>query len=144
MRNYLILMPASLIVLAAALIQPTTEAMQTKKAVSKTISFDMYKGKTYESGVYDYTSAQVEIVVEKVSKRGRVIVWQKTFDARLLKQYPSLGQAQREQVTIPGILERREHLEVNYVLTYDTKGSEFQLQSGVFTANTNDTININI
>ena len=144
MRNYLILMPASLIVLAAALVKPTTEAIETKKTVSKTISFDMYKGKTYESGVYDYTSAQVQIVVEKVSHKSRTIVWQKTFDARLLKEYPGFAQAQTEKLTIPGILERREHLEVNYVLTYDTKGSQFQLQSGVFTANANDTINISI
>ncbi|MEP6617540.1 MAG: hypothetical protein ABJA57_13210 [Ginsengibacter sp.] len=56
----------------------------------------------------------------------------------------TFGQAQTEKLTIPGILERREHLEVNFILTYDTKGSEFQLQSGVFTASANDTIQISI
>ena len=50
----------------------------------------------------------------------------------------------RKCLTIGGILERREHLEVNYILTYNTKGSQFQLQSEEFIANANDTVKISI
>ncbi len=144
MRNHLIWMPASLIVLATALIQPTIEIMESKKTVSKTISFDMYKGKTYETGVYDNTFAQVRIVVEKVSKKGRTTVWEKTYDAKQLKQFPSMGNAIPQTITVNGIAEKREHLEVNYYLTYDTKGSLFELQSGVFRAEANDVVQISI
>ena len=144
MRNHLIWIPASIIIFATAIIKPASEMMRPAKVVNKTISFDMFKAKSYKSGIYDYTTAQVFIVVEKVSNKKRTIVWQKAFDAQLLKQYPSVNQAKSEQITVHGILDNKEHLEVNYILTYDTKGSMFQLQSGIFSVDANDTVKISI
>src|SRR6266496_3176028 len=89
MNKYLAWLPA-LMVLGAVIYKPVKEATQAKP-VNKSISFAVYKSNSYTSAVYNNTSAQVHIVVEKVSTRGKhTIVWDKTLDSKYLSQYPSL------------------------------------------------------
>ena len=102
----------------------------TEKPVEKSIALNVYRANTYNGDIYNQTSAQVHVIVEKVSKRGRSIVFEKTLDAKLLKQYPTADQPIIERIIVPGINDRKEHLEVKYVLTYDTKGSQLEMQSG--------------
>jgi len=101
------------------------------KPVEKNISFALYKGSDYNSDVYNSTSATVHITIEKVSSKGRTTVWEKTFDAQTLKQYPSLQQAIAQTVKVPNVFDSKEHLEVSYTLTYNSKGSELQMQNGI-------------
>jgi len=107
------------------------EIITPAKPVEKNISFALYKGSDYNSDVYNSTSATVHITIEKVSSKGRSIVWEKTFDAQTLKQYPSLQQAIAQTVKVPNVFDSKEHLEVSYTLTYNSKGSELQMQNGI-------------
>lgn len=118
----------------------------TEKPVEKSIAFSVYRANNYTSDAYNQTSAQVHIIVEKVSKHDRTIVWEKTMDAQLLKQYPTADKALSQKITIPGILDKKEHLEVKYVLIYDSKGSQLEMQDGtiVSTGIESEKLNISI
>ena len=107
------------------------EVVTPAKPVEKNISFALYKGSDYTADVYNSTSATVHITIEKVSSKRRSIVWEKTFDAQTLKQYPSLQQAIAQTVKVPNVFDSKEHLEVSYTLTYDSNGSELQMQNGI-------------
>jgi hypothetical protein len=126
MKNYVTWLPA-LIVIAAALSQPIKKAM-TQKAVDKNISFAVYKGTAYASPVYNNTSAQLHVTVEKVKGIKHTKVWSKTFDARQVQQYPSLEQAMLKTVTVPKV-SQDEHLQITYTITYNSGGSELQMYS---------------
>ena len=101
------------------------------KPVEKNISFALYKESDYISDAYNSTSATVHLKIEKVSKAGRSIVWEKTFDALTVKQYPSLQEAIAQTVKVSNVFDSKEHLEIAYTLTYNSKGSELQMQNEV-------------
>src|SRR5215831_719175 len=70
---------------------------------AKSISFAIYKGDKYNTKVYDCTYVQIHIIVEKVSSKERIQVWDTTFDAKQLKQYPSVDKALSQAVIVPVI-----------------------------------------
>ena len=143
MKKYLLwLLPV--IVIGAAMCQPVKEAM-TSKPVDKSISIAVYKGTPYASDIYNNTSAQLHVTIEKVKDGHRMQVWNKTFDARLLKQYPSPEQAMLQTVTVPKVF-CKEHLEVTYTVTYNSSGSQLQMQSAAVVPGnmTTDKLNISI
>jgi hypothetical protein len=102
----------------------------TEKPVEKSIAFSVYRANNYTSSVYDQTSARVHVIVEKVSKHSRIIVWEKTMDAKQLRQYPTADRPIVEKIIVPGIFDKKEHLEVKYILVYDSKGSQLEMQNG--------------
>ena len=102
------------------------------KPVEESVSFVLYKGSNYNSKVYKGSSAQVYISVEKVRNTTRTIVWDTTFDAKLLNKYPSLKKALSQKVTIQNVIESKDHLEINYLLTYESNGSVLKMQSTNF------------
>ncbi|QEC69664.1 hypothetical protein FRZ67_21035 [Panacibacter ginsenosidivorans] len=120
---------AATVVIGLIAYKPIKQAL-TERPVEKSIAFSVYRANNYTSDAYNQTSAQVHIIVEKVSKHSRTIVWEKTMDAKLLKQYPSADQAMSQKIIVPGILDKKEHLEVKYVLIYDSKGSQLEMQDG--------------
>ena len=126
MKKY-ILWLAALIVIGAAMSQPVKEAM-TQKPVDKNISFAVYKGTAYASRVYNNTSAQIDVIIEKVKGINHTQVWSKTFDAKMVQQYPSLEQAMLKTVTVPKV-SQNEHLKITYTITYNSGGSELQMHS---------------
>ena len=115
-----------------------------EKPVEKTISFTLYKGSNYGSRIYRGSSAEISIIVEKVRNTNRTVVWDTTFDAQLLSKYPSLKKAMSQNITIPGVIESKEHLELNYVLTYNSNGSILKMQSGSCSFDHNDTVAITL
>ncbi|MEP7318733.1 MAG: hypothetical protein ABI921_08320 [Panacibacter sp.] len=130
MKKRLLWLPILLLVTGAAIYRPVKETLSKQAPVSQSISFAVYKGNNYTSEVYNNTSAQIHITVEKVSGNNRSKVWDKTFDAKQLKQYPSIENALSQKVTVPNVLNKKEHLEVTYTLTYNSKGSELRMQNG--------------
>ena len=115
------------------------------KPVEKNISFALYKGSDYSADVYNNTVASVHVKIEKVSSKGRTTVWEKTFDAQTLKQYPSLQNAISQTVQVPNVFDSKEHIEVSYTLTYDSNGKELQMQNGtVVNGNGTDKVYISI
>ena len=130
MKKIKFLLPA-VAVAAYVMSGSTKQTVTPAKPVEKNISFALYKGNDYNADVYNNTSATVHIVIEKISSKGRTTVWEKTFDAQTLKQYPSLQQAIAQTVKVPNVFDSKEHLEVSYTLTYNSKGSELQMQNGI-------------
>jgi len=112
--------------------------------VEKNVSFLLYKGSNYNSKVYKGSSAQVYISVEKVRNTTRTIVWDTTFDAKLLNKYPSLKKALSQKVTIQNVIESKDHLEINYLLTYESNGSVLKMQSTNFNSPGMDTLVIRL
>lgn len=120
---------AAAVLLGIAAYKPLTQAL-TEKPVEKSIAFSVYRENNYTSAVYDQTSAKVHVVVEKVGKHSRTIVWEKTMDAKQLRQYPTADSPIVEKIIVPGIFDKKEHLEVRYILVYDSKGSQLEMQNG--------------
>ena len=113
--------------------KPLNELLSPDKIISKNIRLEIYKGDNYTSTVYNDAFAKLQVTV-KVRGYKRCIVWQKQYDAKLLSQYPSAANAISQNVVIPNVADRNEHLEVVYTLTYDTKGSVMLLQDGTVVA----------
>ncbi len=126
---------SGLVVITAALmltawIKPIKELITPEKAISKNISFEVYKASNYTAAIYNDASARLQVTVVKVRGNERSIVWQKNYDAKLLNQYPSAENAFSQNVVINNVVDSKEHLEVFYTLTYDSKGSVMQVQDG--------------
>ena len=69
----------------------------------------------------------------------RTQVWSQTLDAKMLKEYPSAEQALAETVMVPKVFSK-ENLQVTYTITYDSDGSELQMQSAeIVSGNTKET-----
>ena len=144
MNKYLVWLPA-LMVLGAVMYKPVKEATESK-LVNKNISVEVYKGSSYTSGIYNNTSAQVQIIVEKVNTKGQhTIVWDKTLDSKYVNQYPTAENALKQNITILGINEKKEYLVVHYTLTYNSKGSELQMwESTIVKENNSEKVEIKI
>jgi hypothetical protein len=127
MKKYLLWLPVVFIIIGTAVYKPVKEAMRGKP-VDKSISFAVYKGTAYASDIYNNTSAQLHVTIQKVKSGQRIQVWSKSFDAKLLKQYPSPEQAIFQTVMIPKVF-CKEELEITYTITYNSGGSELQMQN---------------
>jgi hypothetical protein len=138
MNKYLAWLPA-LIVLAAVVYKPVTEARKSAPE-SKDISLAIYKSSNYSSDIYDHTSAQVEITIEKVNSKGEhSVLWEKVLDAKSISYYPSFENALKQNITIHNLNGKKEYLVVNYTLTYNSKGSELRMHEGVIVKDKNST-----
>jgi len=103
--------------------------------VDKSVSFHLYKGNDYAPKIYDSTESEIEITVEKVNGKNRSPVWDTTLGPRLLKNYPSFEKALSKTIIVPAVLEGKEHLEVRYVIIYNSKGNILQIQYGPYVLN---------
>jgi len=112
--------------------------------VDKSVSFNLYKGNDYASAIYDSTEAEIEITVEKVNGKNRSPVWDTTLGPQLLKKYPSPEKALAKTIIVPAVLEGKEHLEVRYVITYNSKGNILQIQNGPYVLNDPGELNVNL
>jgi hypothetical protein len=123
--------------------KPIKDALK-EITVERTIWFELYKGSNYASKIYNCSSAEIDITVEKVRKTTRTKVWDTTLDAKLLIEYPYAKKALTQKVTIQNVIENKEHLEMNYVLKYNSNGSVLQIQSSSFILDGLDTLAISL
>ncbi len=131
MKKHILWIPVvAAVVLLAAWAKPMIENINFEKPVSKNISFAVYKANNYTSSVYDDASAKLQVAIVKVRGNKRSIVWERSYDARLLRDYPTLATALSQNVVVHNVDDRKDHLEVLYTLTYNSKGSVMQLQDG--------------
>ena len=110
--------------------KPVKEAF-TEAPVDKNITLVIYKDNNYTSKAYDYSFAQVQVIVERIKGGDRSIALDTTFDARLLKEYPSAENAYVREVMIPNVFANKEEIEVKYILTYYSGTSQLQTQNGL-------------
>ena len=114
------------------------------KTVDKTVSVAIYKENNYNTKVYDRTSAEIHIDLEKVSAKNRTLVWDTTFDAKLLRQYPSAEKALSRKIVVENLVDKKEHLEINYLIKYNSNGSILQMQNGSVIADSSGKLSIGI
>lgn len=127
MKKYLLWLPVVAAVVGTVLYQPVKEAL-SEQPVDKNISLAIYRGSSYESAIYNSTSAKLHISIVKVKGNQRTEVWSQTCDAKLLKQFPSADKALAQTITVPKMLSK-EHLELTYTITYDSDGTQLRMQS---------------
>lgn len=126
--------------------------MQTKswfaseKPVIKNVSLEVYKSNDYLSAIYNNATAKISVTITKVSNCSRVIVWNKTFDALQLKQYPSMEDALLQKVVVGNVFDNREHLEIYSTVSYYANGSLLEIKGGVLLSKgaTDGTLTISI
>ena len=136
MNNYLKCLPAA-IILGLSMYLPAKKTTQSTTE-NKDISFAVYKSHSYKANVYNSTSAEVRIVVEKVNRGGQhTIVWEKTMNAESLSQYPTVENALKQNIVVHHINNKKEYLVVDYTLIYNSKGSELQMHDTTIVKNNN-------
>lgn len=126
------LISSSLIVLMTLMVYGTQiwDYVKPNKTLNKEITLSIAPESNYTSAAYSNAKATVHVVVTKVRGNKETIVWDKVFDTIQLKNYPRLNQAYTEDVKIPGLIDNKEKLMVNYIITYDNNGSVLKLSSG--------------
>ena len=138
MKKHLLWFTVVLVAAALAIFHTQVAAwIAPEKPVSKSISLEVYKADDYSAAIYNDASAKLRVTVTKVSGKNRTIVWDKTFDALQLRQYPSLKNAISQKVVIGNVFDSKEHLEVIYTLTYNSKGNVLEMQNGVLVSKGN-------
>jgi hypothetical protein len=123
--------------------KPVKEAIMTKP-VEQAFTLAIYKDLDYSSDAYNYTYAQVHITVEKLNGSKSIVELDTTFDNQLLKNYPTIENAQLQKVTIPKVFANKEEVIVTYVLTYNSNGSLLQMQNSKVLKNENEHLDIGI
>jgi hypothetical protein len=143
MSRHFIWLPV-ILTIGVALYNPVKEARIQKKE-SKSISFSIYKGYAYTSEAYNNSTAQVRIIVEKIDTKGtHTKVWDKTLGTQGLSQYPSIEKAVSQNIVVPNVDKSKEHLEVTYILIYNSDGTELQMQGGEVLSGTDNKVDISI
>ena|SRR5437867_811312 len=137
-KKYLSWLPVVLLTLSVTNYSQKKVCPSLEKTISKTISFAVYKSNSYTSKIYNNTSAQLQITIEKVSDKKHTVIWGKTFDAKLLKHYPDLKNALLQKVTVPDVACKKERLEISYTLTYNSNCSELHIQGDTIVVCTAD------
>jgi len=131
MKKQLIWLPVVIAaVLLAAWNKPLRELMTPEKAVTKNVSLAVYTNDNYNASIYSNASASLQVSIVKVRGSERKVVWQKSYDAKLLKDYPTFANALAEKVVVNNVVDSKDRLEVVYTLTYNDKGNQLQLQDG--------------
>lgn len=126
MKSYVQWLTVVTLLGVAAAYEPVKD-MLTKTNSDKQVSFQVFKASNYKSEVYDSTFVNVHITITKRKKHEVTQIWDTTFTNALLKKFPEQGKAVVQTVNIPNV-SNKEHVEVKYILTYDTKGNTLQLQ----------------
>ena len=123
--------------------EPIT-SFKRDKPIEKEVLISLYKGVSYTSKAYNESSAEIYMSIEKVGSTTRSVVWDTTFNAMLLRKYPSIKKAISKKIIVPNVSEKKEHLEMNYLLTYTSKGSTIKIQGSNTVVNVKDTIAIKL
>lgn len=127
-------MKKRLIIATAALLLGSSvcffgQTMLVEKPVDKNIDVEVYKDASYISPAYADAYATLEVTVVKIKGTKRDTAWQHSFAPTQLKNFPASDKPLLQQITIPNVNDKKEKIEVNYRLTYNTKGSELHFSN---------------
>ncbi len=96
------------------------------------ISFIVYKSYDYTQSLYSTCVAGINLTVEKVNSKGEATaVWKKNIDSKSLSQYPSIAEAIKQNVAIPGATKKSEYLVLKYDVIYNTNGHKLDIPTVV-------------
>ena len=122
MKKKLIIVAAALMLASSSGLLIASNALK-EIAVNKNINVEVYKTASYISPVYDNTTASLEVTVVKVKDGKRNIVWQHSYKATELKNFPQSDKPFTEKIAVTNINDRKDKLEVYYKVTYNSEGS---------------------
>lgn len=114
------------------------------KPVSKNINVEVYKTSSYISPAYKDAYATLEVTVVKINGDKRDTAWKHSFTPTQLKDFPESSKPLVQKVTIPNVNDGKERLEINYRLTYTTKGSELHFSNAEIIGKGEQTRKLNI
>lgn len=133
--------------------KPLSEAMRYKP-VDKTVEFSIYKDRKYTSKVYENTTLDIKIVVERIKGNERTVVWDTVFNPKLLRKYPDEHNAFNKTLVVPEVFEKgttfsiksnnREKVQVRYILNYLSNGNRLQIEGGAQVTDKKEKIKISI
>ncbi|HVX52075.1 MAG TPA: hypothetical protein VHB48_18090 [Chitinophagaceae bacterium] len=130
MKSYLLEILLGISLPLAIFHTQVSKIFTAEKPVSKQISLSIAREASYTSKVYDNSRASVRVVIFKVKNKKQVILWDKTYDTLQLRDYPTLGNALHNSVTVSNIVDSKEKLYVTYMITYNTNGSLVTVEDG--------------
>lgn len=145
MKKRLLWLAAILVISGSALAAFLPMFKQAKEIpATKTMSFTLYKDSTYGSKAYKTSSVQLRIIIEKVRKENRIIIWDTTLDAKLLSKYPFFKNAVICTISVSNVYKSSEHIEMSYNLIYNSNGNILTLPSERYILNDSNNIAISI
>ncbi len=122
--------------------------------VDKTVEFSIFKDRKYTSKVYENTTLDIHIVVERINNHQRTVVWDTVMSPKLLRKYPDELKAFKKSLVVPGVVEKgisipflynkKEKVHVTYVLNYLSNGNRLQIEGGSQVSDEKETIEISI
>jgi len=138
MRKHLLWLSVVLVFAGGSVLQAHRKKMgDAEQPVKKNISFAVCFDRNYSAAAYENALAQPRIIINKLRAGSKIVVWDKTYDFKQLRDYSSLKDGILENVVINNLMESKEELEVTYILTYNTKGSVLKMcNDTIFTAST--------
>lgn len=130
MKKLLIEILLGLTVPAAVFHTQIANLFKPEQPVAKTINLEIARDTNYNQSVYDMSKASIHVVIFKVRDNKQIVLWEKDYDTMLLKNYPTIQHALKNDVTVGNILDRKERLYVTYTVTYNTNGGIMHLVDG--------------
>lgn len=115
---------------------------QSAKAVkAKPVEFAVYKSASYAAPAYRDAKVSLQIIITAEKGNKKEILWQHTYPARRLSEFPQFAKAALHQVQVKQLFGAKEKISINYQLKYDSKGSILHTQhTAILTPHTSDNI----
>ncbi|MEP6844708.1 MAG: hypothetical protein ABI861_01835, partial [Panacibacter sp.] len=130
MKKYLIISAIVLVTIASAFYTYNTKTVTTtENAVDKTIDMQVFAAANYSSPVYNGSNASLNVTITKIKDDKKEILWQMSYPALELKEFPENINAFKQKISIPAIFGKTTGLEINYTLTYNSNGSILQMKN---------------
>lgn len=128
MKQKLIIATSALVMMICSAYVVVNKRTATQP-INKNINVEVYKTASYLSDAYADTYATLQVTVVKVNGVKRDTAWQHSFAPKALKDFPASNQPMLQQITVSNVNDKKEKLEINYRLTYSTRGSELNFSN---------------
>jgi hypothetical protein len=117
MRKYLLWLSVLLLFTGNADFQSKIEeVINPEQPVSKSICFAVNGDKNYSASIYNDALAQPRIIINKLRADSKIVVWDKTYNSKQLRDYSSVQNTMLEKVIINNIIDSKEKLQVTWLI----------------------------
>ncbi|CAN5190253.1 hypothetical protein BH11BAC6_BH11BAC6_08850 [soil metagenome] len=127
MKKILIILTAACLLGGAYFFSAKSNTTQPDVTYNKTLEMTVFSAANYSSDVYNGSVVGLNVTVTKVTGNKKLIVWQKDFPSLELKKFPSLDNAFKPSIDLPGS-SASDVFEITYKLTYNSNGSILEME----------------
>jgi hypothetical protein len=132
MKKLLLTLTFTTVVVTASFHAQVLHWIRPEKTISKEIHLNVAADFNYSCRVYDHSFAKVSLTILKIKGNEMDTLWEKQYPDVPLKKFPSLKQALRQTIHIPGVVDSKEQIVLSYTITYTSKESILQIQKHKF------------